>query len=169
MRFLAGQSGTDKNRISVYGLGEGTIHAMALADDTAADAPKIHSLGLLQPLPRPLPRPDHRPGRGDMAAAVKGGQKTQQQADQVIAEWNAAVNQARTNGTVPAKLPEGLSAILNPGNVKAVVEADAIDPLALAARDPRRHTGAVDLFGLRQPGQLCGHDSRWPTRWPTPR
>ena len=36
VRFLAGQSGTDKNRISVYGLGEGTIHAMSLADDTAA-------------------------------------------------------------------------------------------------------------------------------------
>ena len=30
----------------------------------------------------------------------------------------------------------GLSAILNPGNVKAVVEADAIDPLDLAARIP---------------------------------
>jgi hypothetical protein len=37
---------------------------------------------------------------------------------------------------VPDKLPEGLGAILNPGNVKAVVEADAIDPLALAARVP---------------------------------
>ena len=37
---------------------------------------------------------------------------------------------------VPANLPDGLSAILNPGNVKAVVEADAIDPLDLAARVP---------------------------------
>ena len=136
VRFLAGQSGTDKNRISVYGLGEGTIHAMSLADDTAADAPKIHALGLLQPLGgRYLDLITDRV-KADMAAAVKGGQKTQQQADQVTAEWDAAVSQARTAGTVPAKLSEGLSAIVNPGNVKAVVEADAIDPLALAARIP---------------------------------
>lgn len=136
VRFLADQPGTDKNRISVYGLGEGSIHAMSLADDTTAGAPRIHSLGLLQPLPgRYL---DLITGRvkADVAAAVKAGQKNQQQADQVIAAWNAAVNQARTTGTVPDKLPEGLSAILNPGNVKAVVEADAIDPLALAARIP---------------------------------
>ena len=37
---------------------------------------------------------------------------------------------------MPAKLPEGLNAIVNPGNVKAVAEADKIDPLALAAKVP---------------------------------
>ncbi|MCX2931831.1 hypothetical protein ORI20_16235 [Mycobacterium sp. CVI_P3] len=136
VRFLAEQPRTDSDHISVYALGEGTIHAMALADDTSTDAPRIHSLGLLQPLAgRYLDLITDRV-RTDMAAAVKGGQKTQQQADQVIGEWNAAVEQARTKGTVPAKLPESLSAILNPGNVKAVVEADAIDPLELAARIP---------------------------------
>ncbi len=136
VRFLAGQSGTDKNRISVYGLGEGTVHAMTLADDTSDGAPKIHALGLLQPLGgRYLDLITDRV-KGDMAAEVKSGRKTQQQADQVIAAWNAAVNQTRTAGTVPAKLPEGLSAILNPDNVKAVAEADAIDPLALAATIP---------------------------------
>ncbi|GAY18819.1 S9 family peptidase [Mycobacterium sp. shizuoka-1] len=136
VRFLAGEAGTDPDRISVYGLGEGTVHAMTLADDTSAGAPKIHSLGLLQPLAgRYLDLISARV-RTDMAAAVKSGQKTQQQADQVLAEWNAAVDEARTKSTVPAKLPEGLSAIVNPGNVKAVVEADAIDPLNLAARIP---------------------------------
>lgn len=136
VRFLAGQSATDSDRISVYALGEGTIHAMTLADDTSAGAPKIHSLGLLQPLAgRYLDLISSRV-KADMAAAVKAGQKTQQQADETIAAWNAAVTEARTKGTVPAKLPESLSAILNPGNVKAVVEADAIDPLELAARIP---------------------------------
>ena len=136
VRFLAGQAGTDQNRISVYALGEGTMHAMTLADDTSAGAPKIHSLGLLQPLAgRYLDLITSRV-RTDMAAAVKGGQKTQQDADQVNAAWDAAVAEARTKSTVPAKLPESLSAILNPGNVKAVVEADAIDPLNLAARIP---------------------------------
>ena len=46
------------------------------------------------------------------------------------------VEQARKTSTVPAQLPDGLSAILNPGNVKAVVESDAIDPLKLAAAIP---------------------------------
>jgi hypothetical protein len=49
-RFLAGQAGTDKGRLSVYALGEGAVHAITLASDTSPGAPKIHSLGLLQPL-----------------------------------------------------------------------------------------------------------------------
>lgn len=136
VRFLAEQSGTDKDHISVYALGEGTVHAMALADDTAAGAPKIHSLGLLQPLAgRYLDLITNRV-KADVAAAVKNGQKNQQQADQTLAAWSAAVTEVRTTSTVPDKLPDGLNAIVNPGNVKAVAEADAIDPLALAARIP---------------------------------
>lgn len=134
VRFLAGQSGTDKERISAYGLGEGSVFAMRLADDTSAGAPKIHSLGLLQPLAgRYLDLISNRV-RADMAAAVTSGQKIQPQADSTIAAWNAAVDQIRTKGTVPDNLPDGLNAIVNAGNVKAVVEADAIDPVDLAAR-----------------------------------
>ena len=136
IRFLAAQPGTDADRISVYALGEGTVHAMTLAADTAAGAPAIHSVGLLQPLPaRYLDLISNRVN-ADMAAAVRAGTKTQQQADAVQAAWRAAVTQARTTGTAPTGLPDGLSAILNPGNVKAVVEADGIDPLRLAAGIP---------------------------------
>jgi len=136
VRFLAGQPGTDAQRISVYGLGEGTIHAMALADDTAPGAPKIHSLGLMQPLAaRYL---DLISGRveADVAAAVRSGTKTGQQGEAVVGAWRAAVTQARTSGTASGTLPDGLSAILNSSNVNAVVESDAIDPLALAAAIP---------------------------------
>ena len=133
VRFLAAQPGTDKNRISVYALGEGTIHAMSLA---AAGNPTIHSLGLFQPLPgRYLDLITSRV-RADTDASVKSGARTRQQADEVLATWTAAVDQARSTGSVPQQLPEGLGAILNPANVKAVVEADAIDPLALAAKIP---------------------------------
>lgn len=136
VRFLAAQPGVAANRISVYALGEGTVHAMALAGDTTAGAPSIHSVGLLQPLPaRYLDLISSRVD-ADTAAAVRAGTKTRQQADAVLAAWRAAVAQARTTGTVPADLPDGLSAILNPGNVKAVVEADGIDPLTLAAGIP---------------------------------
>ena len=135
--FLAGQPGTDRERLSVYGLGEGTTHAMALATDASGGAPRIHALGLLQPLPgRYLDLITARVER-DTAAAVKAGSKTAAQADGVVAAWTAAVAQARGAGTVPpGQLPDGLSAILNAGNVKAVVEADRIDPVAEAARIP---------------------------------
>lgn len=133
-RFLAGQSGTE--RISVYALGEGTIHAMMLAGDTSPGAPPIHSMGLLQPLSaRYLDLISGRV-RADVAAAVRSGAKTQQQGDQTVAAWQAAVQQVRSTGTAPETLPDGLTAILNPGNAKAVAEADAIDPLELAARIP---------------------------------
>jgi len=135
-RFLAAQPGTDTSRISVYALGEGGVHAMSLAGDTSAGAVRIHSLALLQPLAgRYLDLIGSRVG-GEMAAAVRNGTKNRQQADRVLADWAAAVAEIRSTGSVPATLPGGLSAIVNPANVKAVAEADAIDPLDLAARIP---------------------------------
>lgn len=122
-RFLAGRPATDPERISVYALGEGTIHAMTLAGDTTPDAPKIHSLGLFQPLPgRYLDIITNR--------VTAGG------SPETVATWRAAVEEIRARGTVSDKLPDGLNSIVNPGNVKAVVEADKIDPLALAAAVP---------------------------------
>jgi uncharacterized protein len=123
VRYLADQSGTDKARISVYGLGEGTIHAMTLATGTTPGAPKIHSLGLFQPLPgRYLDIITNRV-RGDASP-------------QTLATWLATVDEVRTKGTVPEQLPEGLSAMVNPRNVKAVADADKIDPVTLAAKVP---------------------------------
>lgn len=136
IRFLAARPGTEADRISVYTLGEGSHHAMQLADDTSPGAPRIHSLALLQPLPvRYL---DLISGRveADVAAAVRSGAKTQQQADATRSAWRAAVSQIRSTGTVPANLPDGLGAIVNPGNVKAVDQADALDPLKLATAIP---------------------------------
>lgn len=133
-RFLSEQPGSEPAALSVFAVGEGGVHAMQLAADTAG--PRVQALGLLQPLAgRYL---DIITGRvkTSIAADVESGAKTQQQADDVNAAWLAAVDEARTRGTVPAQLPEGLSAVLNPSNVKAVVEADAVDPLALAARIP---------------------------------
>lgn len=132
IRYLAQQQGIDAKRLSIYAIGEGTVHAMSLANDTAPDAPKIHSLGLFQPLAgRYLDIITGRVRTG-VAADVKAGAKTQQQADAVLKAWDDAVVEARTKHTAPAQLPEGLGAILNPSNVGAVIEADAIDPLELA-------------------------------------
>jgi uncharacterized protein len=136
VRHLAGLPGTDKARVSVYALGEGTVHAVSLANDKAADAPKIHSLGLFQPLAgRYLDIITGRVRTG-LDADVAAGAKTREQADAVLATWNAAVVEARTKRTAPAQMPEGLGAVLNPSNVGAVVEADLIDPLVSAAALP---------------------------------
>ena len=132
VRFLADQPATDRGRISVYAVGEGAIHAMSLTPG----APAIHSLALLQPLSaRYLDLMSSRVA-ADLDAAVRSGAKSKQQADQVLGAWRAAVAQVRATGTAPAGLPDGLGAILNPGNVKAVADADGIDPVALAAGIP---------------------------------
>ena len=136
VRYLAGQPGTEGSRISAYAVGEGTVHAMALATDGAPDAPKIHSLGLFQPLSGRYLDIITARVRASVDADVASGAKTRQQADDVLTTWRAAVDEARTRGSAPAQLPEGLNAILSPVNVKAVVEADAIDPLALADKLP---------------------------------
>ena len=122
-RFLAEQPGTDKARLSVYALGEGTVHAMSLASDTSPDAPKIHSLGLLQPL------------SGRYLDIITNRVRSDA-SPETLNTWLAAVDEVRTKGTVPANLPEGLGAILNPGNARAIEEADKIDPVALAAKVP---------------------------------
>ncbi len=135
-RFLAEQPATDPARISVYALGEGTIHAMALAGDTSPVAPKIHSLGLFQPLSgRYLDIITDRV-RADVDVTVEAGDRTPTEGREVLDSWLAAVDQVRTKGTAPAELPSGLSAILNPANAKAVAEADAVDPMTLAAAVP---------------------------------
>lgn len=123
VRFLAGRPGTDQARISVYAVGEGGVHAMSLASDTSPGAPKIHSLGLLQPL------------SGRYLDIITNRVRSDA-SPQTLNTWLAAVDEVRTKGTVPANLPEGLGAILNQGNAKAIAEADKIDPEALAAAIP---------------------------------
>ena len=121
--FLAGRPASDPARLSVYALGEGTVHAMTLAGDITPGAPKVHSLALFQPLPgRYLDIITNR-------VKADGSPET-------VATWLAAVEEIRTTGTVPANLPDGLGSIVNPDNVRAVVEADKIDPLSLAAAVP---------------------------------
>jgi hypothetical protein len=123
VRYLAEAPGTDKKRLSVYALGEGAVHAMTLASDTSPGAPKIHSLGLLQPL------------SGRYLDIITNRVRSDA-SPETLNTWLAAVDEVRTKGTVPKDLPEGLSAILNPGNANAIEEADKIDPVELAAEIP---------------------------------
>ncbi|WP_204250225.1 hypothetical protein [Mycolicibacterium goodii] len=120
LRYLADQPDTDADKISIYAVGEGAVHAMSLA---GRQDPKVHSLALFQPLA----------GRylDIITNRVRAGGTPE-----VLDAWLATVEQIRTQGTMPADLPEGLGAIVNPGNLNAIIEADKIDPLALAAQLP---------------------------------
>lgn len=118
LRFLAERP--DTTDVSIYAIGEGAVRALSLA---GADDPKVHSLALLQPLP----------GRYlDLITSRVRDNGT----PEAVAAWLGAVDQIRTSGTLPDKLPEGLSAMVNPANLKAVIEADSIDPVQLAAALP---------------------------------
>lgn len=120
LRFLVDQPDTDASKLSIYAVGEGAIHALTLAG--VAD-PKVHSLALFQPLS----------GRylDIITNRVRAGATPE-----VLSAWLAAVDEIRTKGTVPADLPEGLSAIVNKDNLNAILEADKIDPLQLAGALP---------------------------------
>lgn len=120
LKFLADQPNTDKGRLSILALGEGAIHAMSLA---GTGDPKVHSLALFQPL------------SGRYLDIITNRVRANGNPE-VLTTWLAAVDQVRTQGTAPAKLPEGLSALVNPGNLRAVIAADKIDPVKLAAELP---------------------------------
>jgi alpha-beta hydrolase superfamily lysophospholipase len=122
-RYLTEQPRTDQARISVYAVGEGAIHAMSLAADVGPGVSKIHSLGLFQPL--------HGRYLDIITSRVRASASPE-----ALGTWLAAVDEVRTKGTVAKNLPEGLGALLNAGNVQAVIAADKIDPLVLAAKIP---------------------------------
>ena len=131
VRFLADEPATDPDKISIYALGEGTVHAMNLA---AAGDPRIHSLALLQPLPGRYLDLITTKLQATVDADVQAGNQTQGDADALMKTWFEVVAEVRDKGTVRADLPQTISLIVNPGNVRAVKEADAVDPVALAAK-----------------------------------
>ena len=101
VRFLADQPGTDKARISITPSARARRTRWRWPTDTDPGAPKIHSLGLLQPLTGRYLDLITDKVRADNAVQLKQGSKTQQEADGSLATWTAAVAQARTTGTVP--------------------------------------------------------------------
>jgi hypothetical protein len=107
-----------------------------LASDKGPGAPKISSLGLLQPLADRYLDLITNKVRRDLATDVRAGRASQAQADEWLNAWIAAVAQARKDGTVPEQLPYGLSAVLSQKNVEAVTATDGINPVALAMLVP---------------------------------
>ena len=132
VRFLADQPGAEKDRLSVYALGEGPptrwrwppTPSRRRAEDPLAGPPAAAA--------GPLPGHHHRTAaRQTSKPRSRPAARPRSRPTTCSAAWTAAVDAGARQGHRAARqLPDGLGAILNPGNVKAVVEADAIDPLA---------------------------------------
>ncbi len=170
IRFLADQAGVDKDRLSVYGLGEGTTHAMALATDTAADAPKIHSLGLLAATAGPLPGPD------DLTAAQPDRSRGQGRRQDAAAGRRRAggVDRRGRPGAGQRHGAAGAAARRHERHPQSRQRQGRHRgrrrrPAGRSGQDPGRHPGAAHLFGFRRPGRLRRRQAAGRRPWRTPR
>ena len=139
VRYLAGQSRTDAARISVYALGEGSIHAMSLATDTGPGVPKVHSLGLFQPLP----------GR---YLDVITNRVRANASPEALSTWLAAVDEVRTEGTRFAEPSRGPRRAVEPRQRQRGDRGRQNRSPDAGGQGARGHTGVADVLGLRRPG-----------------
>ena len=140
-----GRPATDSDRISVYALGEGTIHAMALAGDTSPGAPKIHSLGLLQPLAgRYLDIITNRVRAADASRRRRAVDTT----------WRGRRRRGAHQGHRARQAARGARRNPQPGQRQGRRGSRQDRSAGAGRRDPRGHAGVADVFGLRRAGQL---------------
>lgn len=134
--FLAGQHQVRRDRLVVVGHSEGALYALMLATGAAGHVPPIHALALLEPASRRFL--DTLAGQLEqkIAAQVRSGQLGQDQATQLDGALTGAVEQLRTQGTVPANLPGGLSNVLPAVDARYDAEVDRYDPAELIGRVP---------------------------------
>jgi len=136
LRFVAAQAGINDQRLAVIGHSEGALFALLLANAQEKTAPKIHAVGLLEPLSLRYLDVITRQVDASVAAQLKAGQLTNPLAARVDQTLADVVTQLRDTGSVPAKLPYGLANVLNPSTARFLYQADQHDPAALAATLP---------------------------------
>lgn len=136
LRFLSGQSGVDRARLSVYGHSEGALFALLLATDTGRSAVPVHSLALLEPLSRRYLDIITTQVTAQAHQQLQSEAITPNQYDQALNLLHQAVTQLRTKGTVPADMDYGLSTLFTPSSLKFLRQADAMDPAKLAEELP---------------------------------
>ncbi|NLE79434.1 MAG: alpha/beta hydrolase [Rhodococcus sp.] len=133
--FLGAQDAVDASKIVVIGHSDGALVAMALA--TADDKPRVHGLGLLEPLSIRLLDLLTTQIHAQLDAVVAGNQLPVEVADELRLALAGAVESLRADGTISDDLPEPLqNAGLVNANAKALAEEDALDPRELARTLP---------------------------------
>lgn len=136
--FLAHQSGIDPARLAVIGHSEGALFALLVATGAAGPAPRVHALGLLEPLSVRYLDLLAIQVKGQISAALRAGQITPARGTEIERALASAITSLRTTGKVPPNLPNGLTSVLNPSTALFLSQADRYDPAELAARLPPR-------------------------------
>ncbi|OBF85725.1 hypothetical protein A5791_22195 [Mycobacterium sp. 852002-51163_SCH5372311] len=136
LKFLAGHSGIDGDRLMVIGHSEGALYALLLATAAPGTAPPVRALGLLEPQSRRILDHVSLQAHAQADAAVKAGQLSAAQAAESTAAIDRAIAEFRTTGNVPPDEPAGLKPVINPANARFLQQEDAIDPADVAAKLP---------------------------------
>lgn len=134
LSFLARQQGVDRNRLAVIGHSEGALFALLVATGAAGPAPRVHAVGLLEPLSLRYLDVIAKQIRAQVSAAHRARRITASEAARVERVLALAIKSLRTNGSVPPNLPFGLATVLNPSTALFLSQADRRDPAELAAR-----------------------------------
>jgi pimeloyl-ACP methyl ester carboxylesterase len=134
LTYLAARPGIDKHRLTVIGHSEGALLALLLATDTGRSAPRVHGLGLIEPLSRRYLDIITTQIDAQLTAQRQAGKITAAQVAEIQDALAKAVRSLRTSGVVPPNLPGGLSNVLSPANARFLSEIDRQDPARLAAR-----------------------------------
>ncbi len=140
-RYLADQSGTDKQRISVYAVGEGAVHAMALASDTSPGSAEGPLAGPAPAAVRSLSRHHHQPG------ALR---RQPRDAEHLAGRRRRGPHQGhRAQGAArgPRRDPQ-------PRQREGHRGGRQDRPGGAGRRHPRGHAGAAVVLGHRPPGAL---------------
>lgn len=134
LSFVARQRGVDHNRLAVIGHSEGALFAQLVATGAAGPAPRVHALGLLEPLSLRYLDLIAKQIQAQVSAARRAGQITSSEAANIERALASAIKSLRTTGKVPPNLPDGLTTVLNPTTAKFLSQADRDDPAQLAGR-----------------------------------
>ena len=131
--FLGRQRDVDDQRLAVFGHSEGALFALLLATGHAGKVPRIHALGLLEPLGLRYLDLITVQVDAQLRAQVSAGEITKKLEATVESTLATAVTRLRATGKVAANLPYGLGTVLNPSTAKYLYEADKFDPETLGA------------------------------------
>jgi len=133
LKFLAAQKGIDDQRLAVFGHSEGALYALLMATGHEGAVPRIHALGLFEPLSIRYLDLISVQVDAQVATEAKAGQITKELESTITSTLKKAIARLRSTGTVAQNLPYGLNSLLNPADAKYLYEADKYDPARLAA------------------------------------
>lgn len=137
LKVLAAQKGIDKNKLVVVGHSEGALFALLLARGTPPGAPRVHAVGLLEPLSGRYLDIISVQVQAQVSQQVASGRLTPALASRVDATLASVIAGLRSTGEFPSGLPYGLANLLNASSATFLFQADKYDPAQLAAALPR--------------------------------